>query len=125
MDPRNLEKQREPEEPRFLSFPHVPEDTKREDGTQVLNRWSSTLTTGHNFPGAQVSSTRSCSVECIIANMHTTQGYAVRRRCPQQGSHEDVPASWHCQCVVGGQPLQVSLPHGCGVTLLTVVQHAL
>ena len=55
MDPRNLEKQREPEEPRFLSFPHLPEGTKTEDGTPVLNRWSSTLTTGHNFPGAQVS----------------------------------------------------------------------
>ena len=55
MDPRNLEKQREPEEPRFLSYPHLPEGTKTEDGTPVLNRWSSTLTTGHNFPGAQVS----------------------------------------------------------------------
>lgn len=54
MDPRNLEKQREPEEPRFLSFPHLPEGTKKEDGTPALNRWSSTLTTGHNFPGAQV-----------------------------------------------------------------------
>lgn len=54
MDPRNLEKQREPEEPRFLSFPHLPEGSKKEDGTRALNRWSSTLTTGHNFPGAQV-----------------------------------------------------------------------
>jgi dihydroxy-acid dehydratase len=53
MDPKNLEKQREPEEPRFLSFPHLPEGTKKEDGTPALNRWSSTLTTGHNFPGAQ------------------------------------------------------------------------
>ena len=54
MDPKNLDKQREPEETRFLSFPHLPEGTKREDGTPALNRWSSTLTTGHNFPGAQV-----------------------------------------------------------------------
>lgn len=54
MDPKNLEKQREPEEPRFLSFPHLPEGTQKEDGTPALNRWSSTLTTGHNFPGAQV-----------------------------------------------------------------------
>ena len=54
MDPRNLEKQREPEEPRFLSFPHLPEGAKKEDGSPALNRWSSTLTTGHNFPGAQV-----------------------------------------------------------------------
>lgn len=53
MDPKNLEKQREPEEPRFLSFPHLPEDAMR-DGKPVLNKYSSTLTAGHNFPGAQV-----------------------------------------------------------------------
>ena len=54
MDPRNLQKQREPEEPRFLSFPHLPDDAKLEDGKPALNKYSSTLTTGHNFPGAQV-----------------------------------------------------------------------
>jgi dihydroxy-acid dehydratase len=54
MDPRNLEKQREPEEPRYLTFPHLPDDAKHEDGTPALNKYSSTLTTGHNFPGAQV-----------------------------------------------------------------------
>ncbi|CAN9116250.1 unnamed protein product [Alternaria alternata] len=53
MDPRNLQKQREPEEPRFLSFPHLPDDAKLEDGKPALNKYSSTLTTGHNFPGAQ------------------------------------------------------------------------
>jgi dihydroxy-acid dehydratase len=53
MDPRNLEKQREPEEPRFLSFPHLAEDAMR-DGKPALNKYSSTLTSGHNFPGAQV-----------------------------------------------------------------------
>lgn len=53
MDPRNLEKQHEPQEPRFLSFPHLPEDAMR-DGKPALNKYSSTLTTGHNFPGAQV-----------------------------------------------------------------------
>jgi hypothetical protein len=54
MDPRNLEKQREPEVPRFLTFPHLPDDAKHEDGTPALNKYSSTLTAGHNFPGAQV-----------------------------------------------------------------------
>jgi dihydroxy-acid dehydratase len=53
MDPRNLEKQREAEEPRFLSFPHLAEDATR-DGKPALNKYSSTLTAGHNFPGAQV-----------------------------------------------------------------------
>lgn len=57
MDPRNLEKQREPEEPRFLSFPHLPDDATR-DGKPALNKYSSTLTTGHNFPGAQVRYSR-------------------------------------------------------------------
>lgn len=52
MDPSNLDKQNEPEEPRYLDFPHLPEGSTR-DGKPVLNRWSSTLTTGHNFPAAQ------------------------------------------------------------------------
>jgi len=54
MDSRNPEKQNEPEEPRFLSFKHLPEGTVR-DGQPVLNRYSSTLTNAHDFPGAQVN----------------------------------------------------------------------
>ncbi|KAI4720942.1 dihydroxy-acid and 6-phosphogluconate dehydratase [Aureobasidium sp. EXF-10727] len=53
MDPANLEAQFQPEEPRFLSFPHLPDDAKYEDGTPILNKYSSTLTRGHAFPGAQ------------------------------------------------------------------------
>jgi len=53
MDPKNLQKEREPEEPRFLSFRHLPEDATR-DGKPALNKYSSTLTAGHDFPGAQV-----------------------------------------------------------------------
>lgn len=53
MDPSNLEKQAEPEEPRYLDFPHLAEGAMR-DGKPALNRWSSTLTNGHDFPGAQV-----------------------------------------------------------------------
>lgn len=53
MDPSNLEKQREPEEPRYLNFRHLPEGTMRE-GKPALNKYSSTLTNGHDFPGAQV-----------------------------------------------------------------------
>ncbi|ERF75376.1 dihydroxy-acid dehydratase [Endocarpon pusillum Z07020] len=40
------------EEPRFLSFPHLPEDASR-DGKPALNKYSTTLTKGHDFPGAQ------------------------------------------------------------------------
>ncbi|KAI2906063.1 hypothetical protein CBS76997_2173 [Aspergillus niger] len=40
-------------EAKYLEFPCVPEGTKHEDGTPVLNRWSSTITRGHEFPGAK------------------------------------------------------------------------
>ena len=53
MDPKNLEKEQEPEEPRYLSFPHLANGTVR-DGRLALNKYSSTLTSGHDFPGAQV-----------------------------------------------------------------------
>lgn len=53
MDPRNLEKQRESEEPRYLDFRHLPDGTTR-DGKPALNKFSSTLTNDHDFPGAQV-----------------------------------------------------------------------
>lgn len=53
MDPSNLEKQNEPEQPRFLDFPHLPNDASRDD-KPVLNKYSSTITKGHDFPGAQV-----------------------------------------------------------------------
>ncbi|KAF2186631.1 dihydroxy-acid dehydratase-like protein [Zopfia rhizophila CBS 207.26] len=52
MDPKDLEKQRQPEEPRYLSFPHLSNGTLR-DGKPALNKYSSTLTNGHDFPGAQ------------------------------------------------------------------------
>ncbi|KAF2748476.1 dihydroxy-acid dehydratase-like protein [Sporormia fimetaria CBS 119925] len=52
MDPRNAEKQQEPEEPRYLSFKHLPDGTMR-DGKLALNKFSSTLTNAHDFPGAQ------------------------------------------------------------------------
>ncbi len=54
MDPANTVKQDIPEEPRYLDFPHLPEGALREDGKLALNRYSSTLTKDHDFPGAQV-----------------------------------------------------------------------
>jgi dihydroxy-acid dehydratase len=44
-----------PEEPRYIEFPEVEYGTLR-DGKLVLNRWSHTITNGHDFPGAQVCS---------------------------------------------------------------------
>ena len=60
MDPQNLQKQREPEEPRFLNFRHLPDGTMR-DGKLALNKFSSTLTNAHDFPGAQVHHTKRLS----------------------------------------------------------------
>lgn len=54
MDPSNQDKQREVEEPRFLNFPHLPSGVIQ-DGMPRLNRYSSTITKDHDFPGAQVS----------------------------------------------------------------------
>ena len=54
MDPSNPEKQQEPEEPRLLDFPHLPDDATTADGKPALNKYSSTITKNHDFPGAQV-----------------------------------------------------------------------
>lgn len=53
MDSRNEIKQHLPEEPRYLTFREVPYGTEL-NGKPVLNRYSSALTNGHDFPGAQV-----------------------------------------------------------------------
>ena len=54
MNPSNLEKQALPEEPRFLDFPYLPDNAKDENGKPRLNKYSSTITRNHDFPGAQV-----------------------------------------------------------------------
>lgn len=54
MDPSNQDKQQEVEGPRFLNFPHLPNGVIQ-DGMLRLNRYSSTITKDHDFPGAQVS----------------------------------------------------------------------
>jgi dihydroxy-acid dehydratase len=41
------------EGPKYVQFPCVPDDATR-DGKPVLNRYSSFITNGHDFPGAQV-----------------------------------------------------------------------
>ncbi|KAI9730685.1 MAG: hypothetical protein M1834_005653 [Cirrosporium novae-zelandiae] len=40
------------EEPKYIEFPHLPEDATR-DGKPVLNKYSHTITKGHEYPGAQ------------------------------------------------------------------------
>ncbi|KAJ5477384.1 dihydroxy-acid dehydratase [Penicillium diatomitis] len=40
-------------EPRYINFPSLPTDAKHPDGSPALNRHSSTITRGHEFPGAR------------------------------------------------------------------------
>ncbi|OJJ86391.1 putative mitochondrial dihydroxy acid dehydratase [Aspergillus glaucus CBS 516.65] len=40
-------------EVKYIDFPSLPDDAKHEDGSPALNRHSTTITRGHDFPGAQ------------------------------------------------------------------------
>jgi hypothetical protein len=42
------------DEAKYIEFPSLPADAKHEDGSPALNRYSATITRGHDFPGAQV-----------------------------------------------------------------------
>lgn len=42
-------------EAKYIEFPSLPDDAKHPDGTPALNRYSTTITRGHDFPGAKVS----------------------------------------------------------------------
>jgi hypothetical protein len=52
-----------PEQPRYITFPEIEHGTLR-DGELVLNRWSSTLTADHDFPGAQVCHSTYSDPQC-------------------------------------------------------------
>lgn len=85
MEISNLEKQTQPEEPRFLDFACVPDGEMR-DGKPILNKYSSILTRDHDFPGAQVSGFLSIPLT-VMFNME--EGYAVCRWRPRQASDEE------------------------------------
>ncbi|EAW08374.1 putative mitochondrial dihydroxy acid dehydratase [Aspergillus clavatus NRRL 1] len=40
-------------EAKYINFPSLPDDAKHDDGTLALNRYSSYITRGHDFPGAR------------------------------------------------------------------------
>ena len=69
MDPSNLEKQQKLQEPRYLDFPHLPDGTMR-DGKLALNKYSSTVTNGHDFPGAQVYYVAVANLSIVSINTH-------------------------------------------------------
>ncbi|KAB8215638.1 dihydroxy-acid/6-phosphogluconate dehydratase [Aspergillus novoparasiticus] len=53
MDPSNPAVSATFGEAKYIEFPCLPEGTKHEDGTPALNRYSATITRGHDFPGAK------------------------------------------------------------------------
>jgi dihydroxy-acid dehydratase len=54
MDPANERQHSKQGESRFLDFPTLPDDAKDDEGNPRLNKYSATITRGHDFPGAQV-----------------------------------------------------------------------
>lgn len=44
-------------EDKYINFTSLPADAKHPDGSRALNRFSSTITRGHDFPGARVGRT--------------------------------------------------------------------
>ena len=105
MDPSNQDKQQEVEEPRFLHFPHLPNGVIQ-DGMLRLNRYSSTITKGHDFPGAQVS----FGPQKKGSSAHFRAGNAVRCRRTGPTVNEEQPACWRGFGMVGGQSMQVRDP---------------
>lgn len=85
MDPSNLKKQEEPEEPRFLDFPHLPDDATTPDGKPRLNKYSATLTKEHDFPGAQVDQLNCFGCVCLTL----AQGNALCCWCSGPRNYEE------------------------------------
>jgi len=106
MDPSNQKKQNEPEEPRFLDFPHLP-DNATQNGKPRLNKFSSTLTKDHDFPGAQVRQAPEISDESFHINLIKT-GNAIRRWRAEPRGHEELPPRRSSVCLVGRESVQVS-----------------
>lgn len=71
MDPSNVQKQHQTEAPRLLDFPHLP-DHATLDGQPRLNKYSSTITRDHDFPGAQVRHLLSVMAEEGVLEVEAT-----------------------------------------------------
>lgn len=104
MDPSNPPKESQPEEPRYLDFPHLPDDASH-DGKPLLNKYSSTITKDHAFPGAQV-------LQALLTTLGspelTESGHAIRGGGTRSGEYEKQPTCWHSFSLVGRKSLQVS-----------------
>ena len=88
MDPSNPQKQLAPEEPRLLDFPHLPDNATTPEGQPRLNKYSSTITNGHDFPGAQVG-TPDCQIHTKNQRLMMAKGDVVRRWGPRPRVNEE------------------------------------
>jgi dihydroxy-acid dehydratase len=81
-----------PEKPRYIDFPSIPHGTLR-DGKPVLNRWSATLTNGHDFPGAQVCLLRTAAAYSQIHESmpNTTQAMLYAAGVPNRDMMKTAP----------------------------------
>ena len=103
MEPSPRENGREA--PKYIAFPSIEHGALR-DGRPVLNRWSSTLTKGHDFPGAQVPVLPMSALRDGLTDVPL--GHVVRGGCTEPRDDEEGTARGYLDRVVGGQPLQVS-----------------
>ena len=71
-----------------------------------LNRWSTVLTRGHDFPAAQVRRDSSSEPRTQIIETDSA-GHVVRRRRSGSRDNEEGAPGRHRIRLVGGQPLQV------------------
>ena len=87
----------------YARFPSLPDNAKHEDGSPALNRHSTFITRGHDFPAAKVRQ----PLPCIPIERHLTPpGYAVWRRSPQPRGNGKEPTCRHWICLVGRKPVQ-------------------
>ncbi|KAL8645049.1 MAG: hypothetical protein Q9226_007476, partial [Calogaya cf. arnoldii] len=85
MDPSNPPKEDQPEEPRYLDFPHLPNDAAH-DGKPLLNKYSTTITRDHAFPGAQAMLYAAGVPDQEIDSMHLLDlGKTVKTAVQKQG----------------------------------------
>ena len=92
-------------EAKYIDFTSLPDDAKHEDGSPALNRFSTTITRGHDFPGARVSCPLLCISFTLVTLANGYLGNALRRGGARSRGHDQKPSGWSCLGVVGREPL--------------------
>ena len=91
----------------FLEFRHRPYGSTAEDGSQMLNLYSSTLTNGHHFPGAQAM--------LYAAGVKNAEDMKTKPQVGMLTKHFELFFHWLTVCIrrciglVGRKSMQVSI----------------